>query len=391
MTKYIHAAKFFMPHVTESGGYLQITSDGKFGEYFPETIRPDGDIIEYPDMWVTPGLVDTHIHGLLGHDVMDNDWAGIDAMSRNLVKAGVTSWLPTTLTGSFSQLKEVCATIAQHAGEESGAKIQGIYFEGPYFTTKHKGAQNPKYFKNPSLAEFSEWQSAANGLIKKIAIAPEREDSVAFTRQVVSKGTVVALGHSDATFEQAKACVNAGASMFTHTFNGMSPLSHRAPGMVGAAMYLQGVTDELICDGHHVRPEVATTLVRLVGPEHVALITDCMRAGMMPDGDYKLGELPVYVKDGMARLKEGNSLAGSVLQLKDALINLLAWGAATPEEAVKMATVTPATSCHIEQQCGSILPGRPADYLVLDAKLGLHATYLDGQLAYRAGTQDESK
>lgn len=384
MSEYIHAAKFFLPHAVETGGYLEVTSAGRFGAYLPEGARPAGKILEHPDKWIAPGLVDTHIHGLLGHDVMDNDWSGIEAMSRQLVKAGVTSWLPTTLTGSFSQLKAVCATFAAHAGEESGAKIQGIYFEGPYFTTKHKGAQNPQYFKNPSIAEFEAWQAAAGGLVKKIAIAPERPGAVEFTQQVAATGTVVALGHSDATFEQAKACVDAGATVFTHTFNGMSPLSHRAPGMVGAAMALDGVTDELICDGHHVRPEVATTLIRLVGPEHVALITDCMRAGMMPDGDYTLGEFAVYVRDGMARLKVGDSLAGSVLQLKDALTNILAWGAATPAAIVKMATQTPAASCGIGERCGSILPGRAADYLVLDTQLALQATYLDGKLAYQA-------
>lgn len=384
MSEYIHAAKFYLPYSTETGGYLEITDDGKFGSYFPENAKPAGKIVEQPGKWIAPGLVDTHIHGLLGHDVMDNDWAGIQTMSENLVKAGVTSWLPTTLTGSFDQLKDVCATIAAHAGEEKGAKIQGIHFEGPYFTEKHKGAQNPKYFKNPSSEEFDEWQSAANGLIKKIAIAPERDGAVAFTEHVAATGTVVALGHSNATYEQAKACVDAGASVFTHTFNGMSPLNHRQPGMAGAAMSLEGVTDELICDGHHVNPAVARMLIRLVGPEHIALITDSMRAGMMPDGDYTLGEFPVYVKDGMARLKDGDSLAGSVLQLKDAMTNLLEWGAQTPAAIIHMATKTPAVSSHIADQCGSILPGRAADYLVLDANLALQATYVDGQLAYDA-------
>ncbi len=385
MSEYVHAAKFF----SAACGRDRRLSRGHRGRQvwgLPPGRRP-ADRQNRRAVWPVDRarLVDTHIHGLLGHDVMDNDWSGIAAMSQHLVEAGVTSWLPTTLTGSFEQLKAVCTTIADHAGEEPGAKIQGIYFEGPYFTTEHKGAQNPKYFKNPSVAEFNEWQSAAQGLVKKIAIAPERPGAVAFTQAVAAAGTVVALGHSDATFEQAKACVDAGATVFTHTFNGMSPLSHRAPGMVGTAMALEGVTDELICDGHHVRPEVATMLIRLVGPEHIALITDCMRAGMMPDGDYTLGEFAVYVKDGMARLKAGDSLAGSVLQLKDALSHLLAWGAGTPAAIVKMATQTPAASCGIQHRCGSILPGRAADYLVLDPNLHLLETHLDGALVYQAG------
>ncbi|MCG4282224.1 N-acetylglucosamine-6-phosphate deacetylase [Lacticaseibacillus saniviri] len=384
MTYYIHAAKFFLKSNTENGGYLEVTDEGKFGNYYPETDKPEGRIVDKGNQWIAPGLVDTHIHGLLGHDVMDNDWSAIQEMSEGLLKAGVTSWLPTTLTGSFDQLNAVCQTIGAHAGEETGAKIQGIYFEGPYFTTEHKGAQNPKYFKDPSVDEYKAWQASAKGLLKKIAIAPERAGAVDFTEKVTADGTVVALGHSSATFEQAKAAIEAGATVFTHTFNGMSGLNHRQPGMVGAAMYLQQVDDELICDGHHVRPEVAGSLIREKTPEHVALITDCMRAGMMPDGDYVLGEFPVYVKDGMARLKDGDSLAGSILKLDEAIKNVVDWNGVTPEDAVKMASYTAAKSCQVNDKCGSILPGRDADYLVLNPDMTLAETYLNGEQRYQA-------
>lgn len=385
MSYYIHAAKFFLKNVTENGGYLEITDDGKFGHYLPEGNKPEGEIKDFGDKWIAPGLVDTHIHGLLGHDVMDNDWDAMQEMSEGLLKCGVTSWLPTTLTGSFDQLNEVCKTIGQHAGEENGAKIQGIHFEGPYFTTEHKGAQNPKYFKDPSIEEFDAWQESAKGLLQKIAIAPERQGAVEFTKHVAASGKTVALGHSSATFEQAKACIEAGATSFTHTFNGMSGLNHREPGMVGAAMFTKVVDDELICDGHHVRPEVAASLIREKGPEHVALITDCMRAGMMPDGDYVLGEFPVVVKDGMAKLKDGaHSLAGSILKLNDAIKNIVAWNNSTPEEAVMMASYVPAKSVRIADKCGSILPGRDADFIVLDHEVNLVATYLDGKKRFEA-------
>jgi N-acetylglucosamine-6-phosphate deacetylase len=385
MSYYIHAAKFFLKNVTENGGYLEITDDGKFGDYLPAGQKPEGEIKDLGGKWIAPGLVDTHIHGLLGHDVMDNDWDAISEMSEGLLKCGVTSWLPTTLTGSFDQLNAVCKTIGDHAGEEKGAKIQGIYFEGPYFTTEHKGAQNPKYFKDPSTEEFDAWEDSAKGLLQKIAIAPERKGAVDFTKHVTGAGKVVALGHSSATFEEAKACIEAGASVFTHTFNGMSGLNHREPGMVGAAMFTQVVDDELICDGHHVRPEVAASLIREKTPEHVALITDCMRAGLMPDGDYVLGEFPVVVKDGMAKLKGGaHSLAGSILKLNDAIKNVVDWNGNTPEEAVLMASYVPAKSCKVENACGSILPGRDADFIVLDPDMSLAATYLNGESRYEA-------
>ena len=262
------------------GGYLPVI-DGKFGRYQKE--KPTGKIVDYGDQWIAPGLVDTHIHGLLNHDVMDADAEGINAMSKGLLECGVTSWLPTTLTASSDQLKQVVQTISDHVDDFEGAKVQGIHFEGPYYTEKHKGAQNPKYFENPSVDEFHAWQSAAQGMIRKISIAPERDGAVEFTAKISSEGVVVALGHSDATFDQAKACVEAGATMFTHTFNGMSGLNHREPGMAGAAMSLDGVTDELICDGHHVNPYVVKILMQTKTYQNVALVTDCMKAGLMPD------------------------------------------------------------------------------------------------------------
>ena len=386
MTYYIHAKKFFLQNTTENGGYLEVTDEGKFGDYFTEEDgKPEGKIVDYSDKFIAPGLVDTHIHGLVGDDVMNNSWKELNEMSEGLLKAGVTSWLPTTLTASHEQLDEICKTIGDNQGKSTGAKIQGIHFEGPFYTEKHKGAQNPKYFRDPSIEEFTEWQKSAKGMIKKISIAPERKGSVEFTKAVAQTGVTVALGHSDATFEQAKSCVEAGATSFTHTYNGMSGLNHRAPGMVGAAMSMNYVDDELICDGHHVNPYAARTLVDKKTPEHVALITDCMSAGLMPDGDYVLGEFPVTVGDGQVRLQqEPHSLAGSILLLKDAIKNVVDWNIATDEEAVTMGSHVPAKSCHIDDECGAILPGRDADFIVLNNDMSLAETYLDGESRYQA-------
>ncbi len=383
MTYYIHADRFFLPSRTETGGYLEVQDDGHFGFYFPEGQRPSGRIVEEGSHWIAPGYVDTHIHGLLGEDVMKSDWDGIDRISKGLLAAGVTSWLPTTITASRDQLTKICEMIAAHAGEETGAKIQGIHFEGPFFTTTHGGAENPKYMTDPDLGALKIWLKASHHLLRKISMAPERKGSAAFVREAVKEGLVVALGHSDADYEQTMACIEAGASMFTHTFNGMNQLSQHSPNIIGAAFSTRLTDDELICDGHHVLEPAIRALIQAKSPEHIVLVTDCMQAGMMPDGDYQLGELPVYVRDGMARLKDGSNLAGSILLLKDAVRNLVSWNDATPEDAVMMASYTPSRSVGLLDRCGVILPDHPADFIVLNPDMTLEETYVNGQSRYR--------
>ena len=382
MRTFIFAEKFFLKSDIKGPGYLEIT-DGIFGDFHQEVPVNDARIIKEEGKWIAPGLVDTHIHGFMNHDVMDNDADGLKVISEGLLSCGVTSFLPTTLTSSKERLKEVSKTIGSVATEVPGAKIQGIYFEGPFFTEEHKGAQNPIYFGDPDLATFYEWQEASGGLIKKIALAPERKGVQAFVKAVTEEGVVVALGHSDATLEQATTAVEAGAGVFVHAFNGMRGLNHREPGMVGALMSLNHVFSELICDGHHVHPNAADILMQKAGHEHVALITDCMMAGGMPDGNYNLGEFPVVVKEGTARLESGN-LAGSILKLKEAIKNVVDWGIATPEQAIMMATLVPAISCKIDSVCGSIASGRDADFIVIEPDMSLVATYLDGVERYRA-------
>lgn len=381
MKTFIYADKFFLNSGVKGAGYLDVT-DGIFGAYTKE--KPEGaEIIDQSGKWIAPGLVDTHIHGYKNHDVMDNDADGIKVMSEALLSCGVTSFLPTTLTSSKERLKDVAETIGKMYKEVDGAKIQGIYFEGPFFTEEHKGAQNPSYFGDPDLDTFHEWQEASGGLIKKIALAPERKGVKEFVKTVTDEGVVVSLGHSNATLEEAQEAVEAGASVFVHAYNGMRGLNHREPGMVGALLALQHVFSELICDGHHVHPQAAEVLMEKAGHDHVALITDCMMAGGMPDGNYNLGEFPVVVAEGTARLESGN-LAGSILKLKEAIKNVVDWGIATPEQAVMMASYVPAVSCKIDDKCGMIAEGRAADFIVLETNMDLVATYLDGVERYHA-------
>ncbi|KON88781.1 N-acetylglucosamine-6-phosphate deacetylase [Sporosarcina globispora] len=389
MKQFIYADKFFLEDRTAGPGFLEM-KEGRFSSFFEELPTETAKVIDYAGHWIAPGLVDTHIHGFQNHDVMDNDLEGLKVISEGLLSCGVTSFLPTTLTSSTELLNEVSAMIGEHYMEVKGAKIKGIFLEGPFFTEKHKGAQNTSYFCDPSVEMLDKWQQLSSDFIKKIALAPERQGAAEFIEHAVKNNVAVALAHSNATYEIAKHAVEKGASIFVHTFNGMSGLHHREPGMAGAAMSFSDVFAEIICDGHHVHPAAAKVLMNARGRKETVLVTDCMMAGGMPDGHYQLGEFPVEVKNGAARLESG-SLAGSILRLIDAVRNVVDWGIATPEEAIYMASTAPAASIHLDGECGRIAEGHDADFIVLTTKLELVATYLDGVCRYEAEnfTQEE--
>ena len=245
-TYYVKADRFVLPGYVAGPGYLPIT-DGRFGTFAQEV--PEGE----------------------------------------LARHGTTSWTPTTLTASIEQTRDACASV--YAADEMrgpdyvGARIQGIFLEGPFFTEKYKGAQNKAYMLDPSVDVFRTWQDVAHGLICRSALAPERDGSLAYISQLADLGVACALGHSDASYEQGLAAVAVGANSFVHTYNAMSPLHHRNPGLVGCAMTTPDTYSELICDGKHVSPGAAMALIRAKGWQHVALITDCLACGGMPDGE----------------------------------------------------------------------------------------------------------
>ena len=357
--------------------YYMEVEDGKiksFSKEQPKEFEDSGEII-------APGLVDTHIHGYHGEDIMNAKKGALEIISKGLLETGVTSFLPTTLTDSTERLDEACRVVGEEYKDVTGAKVRGVFLEGPFFTEKYKGAQNEKYMSDPDIEKLKKWKNLSNGLVNKIAIAPERAGVEDFIHKANTMGVTVALGHSDASYEDAMAAVDEGANIFVHTFNGMSGLHHRNPGMVGAAMNSEAIS-ELICDGHHVNPVSANILMDVKGRDKIALITDCMSAGGMANGDYKLGEFDVVVKDGTARLKEGGNLAGSILKLKDAVKNVVDWQIADVFEAIQMASLVPAKSVGIDDVCGKLKIGYDADFIVLDQSLDLKSTYLNGEKVF---------
>lgn len=387
MKTYIKANKIILSNQVVENAYLEI-SQGKFNGIH-QTIPEDAHYLDGGSYTLAPGLVDTHIHGFMGSDVMDGDSEGLRKISEGLLSCGVTSWLPTTLTDSTDRLDHVCQLIGDHYHSMSGAKMQGIFLEGPFFTEKYKGAQNPKYMMDPSINQLQKWNEMSGNRVKKIAIAPEREGTEAFIKYALDQNIKVGLAHSNATYQEAKAAVEAGADIFIHTFNGMSGLHHREPGMVGSALSLDNVYAEVICDGFHVHPAAAKIILKARGIDETVLISDCMRAGGLGDGKSSLGEFEVEVKKGAARLVSNGSLAGSVLTLMASVRNLVEWRIATLEEAVTMASLTPAKSVGIDNLCGKIEKGLAADFIVLDDQLNLIGTFIDGQQKYGAKLKEE--
>ena len=379
MTYYIKADQFLLEKEGKAADYLCV-KNGRFGT-FVETVPPDAKVMDWSGFTIAPGLFDTHIHGLKGSDVMDGDPDGIQAMSEVLLSLGVTRFLPTTLTSDKEALDRALISVVEAVEKGlSGAQSEGIFLEGPYFTEKHKGAQNPDYFRDPSRQEFDHWQELARNMIVKIALAPERAGSEEFIRYVSSTGVLASIAHTDASHDCCILAVDAGARNYVHLFNGMSGLHHREPGVAGAALTDKRAFAELICDGYHVHPDIAKLALH-VKDDKLVLITDCMQAGLMPDGDYHLGEFPVVMQCGVARTETG-SLAGSTLKLIDGVKNLHVWSDKSLAEVWHRGSLSPAVSLGRDADLGSIKAGKLADYVVLNKDLEVQATAVAGEIKY---------
>ncbi|UOQ91952.1 N-acetylglucosamine-6-phosphate deacetylase [Halobacillus shinanisalinarum] len=380
MRYYIKADRFLLENTEKYETFLTV-QNGRFGE-FVNTVPDNEEIIDWSGYTIAPGLLDTHIHGINGHDIMDGTVEAAQRVSAALPALGVTRFLPTTLTSSEADLnRSIRAVVAAVNSGLSGAKSEGIFLEGPYFTEKHKGAQNQSYFRDPDYDEFNQWQDLAENTIVKIALAPERDGAIDFIRKVSSGGVFVSIAHTDASYDCCKNALDAGASSFVHLFNGMSGLHHREPGVVGAALMNKGAFAEMICDGHHVHPDIAAMVVGMKGDKTV-LITDCMRAGLLPDGNYHLGEFSVVLKDGVARTETG-SLAGSTLQLIDGVKKLHEWCGRSLHVIWHLASLSPAKSIGRDSELGSIQTGKLADYVVIDDGLNIQATAIEGKITYQ--------
>ena len=355
------ADRIFFPEADAPvAGYLEID-----GERLIAAAPGDapGPADEHLDGIVVPGYVDVHCHGGGGASFVTED----PDVARQALAAhrrhGVTTMVASLVTGSIPDLERQVTCLA---GLYESGELAGIHLEGPWLALKYKGAHDPTLLADPGLADVVRLFDAGRGAVRMVTIAPEREGALDAIRVMADRGVVAAIGHTDADFDTCRAGIDAGATGATHLFNAMAPLKHREPGPVLALWQDPRVFLELIMDGVHVRPELVG-FVASTEADRVVLVTDAMAAAASEDGDYVLGDLPVEVRDGVARIAGTDTIAGSTLTLDQAVRNAVAAGIPLAQ-AVRAATSLPADYLSIPD-VGRLVAGARADVVVLDDDL----------------------
>jgi len=382
-TTLLHVARAFTPS-TEISDAAVLIRDGVIDSVAPRsavTLPAGAREIIATDKIATPGFLDVHIHGAGGHDVMEAAEDALQAVSRMVATHGTTSFLATTVTASPESICRSAEGIAgyistQHRSDDCRADILGIHFEGPFISPARRGVHPPEFLKLPSADLLEQFIDAAKGNARILTLAPELLGAIPCIDAARKAGLVVAIGHTDATYEQARAAIARGAHHAVHVYNAMRPFSHRDSGVIGAVLTTPEVTAELIADGVHVDETAMRLLLQAKGSGGVILVSDGISATGMPDGKYTLGSFEVTVSGGVCRNLEGK-LAGSTLTLDRALRNIVNLGVPLAD-ALRMLTLNPATLLGIEFKKGSLRPGADADILLLDERLHVTQTWTRG-------------
>ena len=360
----------------------------KFEKIYREDVLPRNQerIIDAKGGWVIPGLVDIHLHGCAGYDFGDASEEALQEIAVYQAEHGITTICPTTMTMPVEQILRTLRTIHTFCSREElteseagfrGAQIAGIHLEGPFLSPEKKGSQESGNIAKPDPELFLKFQKAAGNRIRLLDLAPEREGALELIRRFRDQ-VVISLAHSSADYDTAVQAFRAGASHVTHLYNAMSPYGHREPGIVGAAGDNPACMAEFIADGMHNHPSVVRNTFRMFGTDRIVLISDSMRATGLTDGKYTLGGQDVYVRGARATLEDG-TIAGSATNLMGCLrVAVLQMGIPL-EDALASASMNPAKEIGIYDRCGSITPGKAADFILLDKDLNIRAVYVDGK------------
>lgn len=368
---------------TELQGQALLFDEKVLGIVPKDQVPEAAEIIDAKGLYVSPGLIDLHIHGYLNEDTSDGSEEGIRAIAKGLLKNGVTSFLPTTMTVRWEEIETAFDVVrglkVQSARADfDGAQVLGAHAEGPFINPKRKGAQAEEAILAPDADRVIKHKD----IIRLITMAPEMPGGLDMIHAITGQTEiVVSIGHTDADFETAMAAIKAGASYITHLFNAMTALNHRNPGVVGAALQAPVVT-ELIADTFHVHKGLFQ-FIHDVKKDKLVLVTDCTRAGGLGDGEYTLGGQPIFVNGIQCRLKDG-TIAGSVLKLNEAVRNLRDNTNLNAAQAVQTATQNPAQAIN-QSDKGSLDKGKDADIVLFDQDMNAKVVYIKGHLKYKSG------
>ena len=352
--------------------------------------------IDAKGQYIAPGFIDIHVHGGGGHDFMDGSETAFLNIAETHAKYGTTAMLPTTLTSTHEQLLQTLA-IYERANEKNinGAQFLGMHLEGPYFAMNQRGAQDPRYIRDPDPEEYNDILSRSSS-IKRWSAAPELKGAIEFGRCLKSKGILTALAHTDAIYEEVIVAFENGYTLATHLYSGMSGVTrknaYRYAGAVESAFIIDEMDVEIIADGIHLPPPLLKLVYKIKGTDKTALITDAMRAAGMPEGESILGNihngLKVIVEDGVAKLPDRSSFAGSVATT-DRLVRSMVFMADVPLiDAISMITTTPARILGISDKKGALVAGKDADIVFFNSSIEIEMTIVKGRIVYNRQAKD---
>ena len=349
---------------------------GRFAQVLPKEVPEDA--IDLDGATVIPGLVDVHSHGNSGADFSDGDYEGLKKMAAYYAQCGVTSFAPASMTLPYDVLEPAFLNALRLADEcpLGHSRIMGIQMEGPYFSYKKRGAQNPDYLKEPDFEGFQKLYEGCGGMVRIVDVAPELPGAAEFVEKA-SKLCTVSIAHTDSDYDHARAAVDAGVTHLTHLYNAMPPIHHRNPGVIPAAVENPKVQAEIICDGYHIHP-ASVRLAFTMFKNRMVLVSDSGRCAGMPEGtQFQLGGQDAWPREGVARLADG-TIACSATNLWTCLKNTISWDV-PEEEALRAATFNPAKAIGADLEIGSIAEGKMADFIITDGDYSCKRVFIAGR------------
>jgi len=387
----IYNGNVITPQRIINGGSILI-ADGKIAAISETNIETTGaELINAEGKYISPGFIDIHVHGGGGHDFMDVTEEAFLKIAETHARFGTTAMLPTTLTGSKEDILETLRAYDSATKKNiNGSQFLGMHLEGPYLAMSQRGAQDPRYIRNPDPQEYKEIIAASDN-IKRWSAAPELPGAIEFGKYLTSKNILPAIAHTDAIYEQAKEAFDNGYTLATHFYSAMSSVTrknaHRYAGVVEAGYLIDEMDVEIIADGVHLPAPLLQLVYKIKGADRTALITDAIRAAAMPDGESIIGSLKngvkIIVEDGVAKLLDRSSFAGSVATA-DRLIRTMLAANIPLVDVIKMASLTPARILKCNDRKGSLEVGKDADIVIFDDQVNISTTMINGRVVYKA-------